>query len=285
MTMRSWSACTIIQVKLDAADAWNLNNRVETTLDRLNLAQGCADGHAVGRDAKARRAGRARWSVRRTCCCWTSRPTISTSRRSCGWKDCCAITRAACCSSPMTARFLDNVATRIVELDRGRLLSFPGNFSDVPDAQGRAAGNRSESKTPSSTNSSRRKKCGYARACRRAARATKGGCGAWKHCACSAARGATSRDRSSSMCRPASAPARSSPNWTTSPSATASKVIVRDFSAHDSARRQGRPDRPERRRQDHAAETDPWRRAAGRRHGQAGHASCRSPISTRCARS
>ena len=26
-----------IQVKLDAADAWNLNNRVETTLDRLNL--------------------------------------------------------------------------------------------------------------------------------------------------------------------------------------------------------------------------------------------------------
>ena len=27
-------------------------------------------------------------------------------------------------------RFLDAVATRIVELDRGRLLSFPGNFSD-----------------------------------------------------------------------------------------------------------------------------------------------------------
>ena len=27
-------------------------------------------------------------------------------------------------------RFLDSVATRIVELDRGRLLSFPGNFSD-----------------------------------------------------------------------------------------------------------------------------------------------------------
>lgn len=26
-------------------------------------------------------------------------------------------------------RFLDNIATRIVELDRGRLLSFPGNFS------------------------------------------------------------------------------------------------------------------------------------------------------------
>ncbi|ARP83312.1 ABC transporter ATP-binding protein [Bordetella genomosp. 8] len=30
-------------------------------------------------------------------------------------------------------RFLDNVATRIVELDRGRLLSFPGNFSQWQD--------------------------------------------------------------------------------------------------------------------------------------------------------
>eukprot|EP01034_Spumella_vulgaris_P030305 gene30305-37498_t len=59
-----------IQVKLDAADAWNLKNKVEATLDRLNL------------DYKG--------SV-----------LFITHDRS----------------------FLDNVATRIIELDRGRLLS------------------------------------------------------------------------------------------------------------------------------------------------------------------
>ncbi|HSY26263.1 MAG TPA: ATP-binding cassette domain-containing protein, partial [Burkholderiaceae bacterium] len=37
-----------IQVKLDAADAWNLNNRVETTLDRLNLDKAALMGTLSG---------------------------------------------------------------------------------------------------------------------------------------------------------------------------------------------------------------------------------------------
>ncbi len=37
----------------------------------------------------------------------------------------------------MTARFLDTVATRIVELDRGRLLSFPGNFAAYQERKAR----------------------------------------------------------------------------------------------------------------------------------------------------
>ncbi len=37
-----------IQVKLDAADAWSLNNKVETTLDKLNLAKDAIMGTLSG---------------------------------------------------------------------------------------------------------------------------------------------------------------------------------------------------------------------------------------------
>ena len=39
--------------------------------------------------------------------------------------------------------FLDRVATRIVDLDRGRLLSYPGNFTAYQTTQGAAARDRS----------------------------------------------------------------------------------------------------------------------------------------------
>src|SRR5438034_2244977 len=51
----------------------------------------------------------------------------------------------------------------------------------------------------------RRKRSGSARASRPVACATKGGCGAWKPCACSAAPGANNRARSGSTCRPGAA--------------------------------------------------------------------------------
>ena len=65
--------------------------------------------------------------------------------------------------------------------------------------------------------------------------------------------------------------------------ASATRRIVARLHRHHPARRQGRPDRPERRRQDDAAQADPRRAAADARHACAGHATCRSPTSTRCA--
>ena len=63
----------------------------------------------TGRWASCRAAGAAarcsarRWSRSRTCCCSTSRPTISTSTRSSGSRTTCATTPARCCSSPTIA--------------------------------------------------------------------------------------------------------------------------------------------------------------------------------------
>ena len=46
---------------------------------------------------------RASWSASPTCCCWTSRPTTSTSRASCGWRPCCARRRLLSSWSATTA--------------------------------------------------------------------------------------------------------------------------------------------------------------------------------------
>jgi ATP-binding cassette subfamily F protein uup len=69
--------------------------------------------------------------------------------------------------------FLDRVATRIVELDRGLLRSYPGNYSAW---EGRRATELAAGKprAASSTSSGRRKRPGSARASRRGARATPG---------------------------------------------------------------------------------------------------------------
>lgn len=63
-------------------------------------------------------------------------------------------------------RFLDHIATRIVELDRGKLLSFPGNFSAYKTAKTNCW-QMKPSKMPNSTNFWHRKKSGYARESKR----------------------------------------------------------------------------------------------------------------------
>ena len=69
-------------------------------------------------------------------------------------------------------RFLDRVATRIAELDRGVLRTFPGNYS-VYEERKAEINSPKTSRTAASRSSGRRKKCGSARASRRGARATK----------------------------------------------------------------------------------------------------------------
>ncbi len=69
--------------------------------------------------------------------------------------------------------FLDRVTTRIVELDRGLLRSYPGNYSAWEGAaRGRARG-RAEPQPASSTSSGSRKRRGFGAASKRGARATR----------------------------------------------------------------------------------------------------------------
>ena len=73
-----------LQEQIDAADAWNLDRRIEVAMDALRCPP-ADDGVATLSGGERRRVALARLLLSgRTCCCSTSRPTISTPNRSPG---------------------------------------------------------------------------------------------------------------------------------------------------------------------------------------------------------
>jgi ATP-binding cassette subfamily F protein uup len=117
-----------IQSRLDAADAWTLNNRVETTLDRLNLEKTSLMGTLSG--GMQKRVALACALVSAPDVLLLDEPTNHLDFTSIMWLEgLLRDFRGSVLFITHDRSFLDNVATRIVELDRGRLLSFPGNFS------------------------------------------------------------------------------------------------------------------------------------------------------------
>ncbi|MBC3884444.1 ATP-binding cassette domain-containing protein [Undibacterium griseum] len=117
-----------IQTKLDAADAWSLSNKVETTLDKLNLAKDALMGTLSG--GMKKRVALACALVSGPDVLLLDEPTNHLDFSSIQWlegllKD----FKGSVLFITHDRSFLDNVATRIVELDRGKLTSYPGNFS------------------------------------------------------------------------------------------------------------------------------------------------------------
>ena len=116
-----------VQAELDAANAWHLRTRVETTLARLNL-----DPH-VRVDALSgglqKRVALAQGLVAEPDILLLDEPTNHLDVEAIGWlEDLLLNFRGSVLLITHDRAFLDRVATRIVELDRGKLLSFPGNF-------------------------------------------------------------------------------------------------------------------------------------------------------------
>jgi len=118
----------VIQVKLDATDGWNLGNKVDTTLDRLGLARDAKMGTLSG--GMQKRVALAVALVSAPDVLLLDEPTNHLDFKSIMWLEgLLREFRGSVLFITHDRSFLDNVATRIIELDRGRLLSFPGNFS------------------------------------------------------------------------------------------------------------------------------------------------------------
>ena len=117
-----------LQVKLDALDAWNLQNKVATALDRLGLNGEAKMGTLSG--GMQKRVALAVALVSGPDVLLLDEPTNHLDFTSIMWLEgLLREYRGSVLFITHDRRFLDNVATRIIELDRGRLLSFPGNFS------------------------------------------------------------------------------------------------------------------------------------------------------------
>jgi ATP-binding cassette subfamily F protein uup len=117
-----------LQVKLDATDAWNVDNKVETTLDRLGLNGDAQMGTLSG--GMQKRVALAVALVSSPDVLLLDEPTNHLDFTSIQWLEgLLREYRGSVLFITHDRRFLDNVATRILELDRGRLLSFPGNFT------------------------------------------------------------------------------------------------------------------------------------------------------------
>ena len=117
-----------VQARLDVVDGWNLPNRVQTTLQKLNL-DGERQIQTLSGGMK-KRVALARALVSAPDVLILDEPTNPLDFSSIAWLETLLRDlRGSVLFITHDRSFLDNVATRIIELDRGRLRSYPGNFT------------------------------------------------------------------------------------------------------------------------------------------------------------
>jgi len=117
-----------LQEALDASDGWSLQHRIEATLSRLQLSEDDPVSELSG--GLKKRVALARALVMAPDLLLLDEPTNHLDFTAIEWLE---ETLLAFPGSVLVVthdrRFLDSVALRIVELDRGHLSAYPGNFS------------------------------------------------------------------------------------------------------------------------------------------------------------